>query len=699
MDWDWPFWTSRQHLMQEFSQRSRVLFVDPPMTYASDYLGARRDPRLRGKLTRLTRGERLREVRENLLVWTPPPTIPFNRVASRFVFDRLLSLNQKVFRTSLRHTLQQLGIRDHVLWVSFNVYYGDAVVGRLSEALSVYHCTDEISGFPGYPRAISAIEARLASRCDMVLATSEVLRDTKAVYNARSYFVPNAADVELFQRTLTWDGPEPADLRVLPSPRAGFVGQVEYRFDGALLQYAAEHMPDWSFALIGPVQPGHPEVEALRRLPNVHFLGLKDPAQLPAYLAGLQVALIPYKIDPLTRGIYPLKVHEYLAAGKPVVATPIPSLEAMGDHVSIADGGPAIVAAIRKAAADDGPELAQRRSEGAAAHTWRARAAQISHIMSHVLEDDTAGAERAGAPRLRLVTSSEAASNRGEGRRDPLGPVQDEPARLPFRTYARLGRDLGLRHPGSPKRLIYRLVGDINLHRRLRCAHVLGVLRELGIQEPEILDVGCGEGGCSFALARELTGSRVTGIDIDETSVAACNRVARHLEAHNVQFEQADVTRLQYCSRFDAAVCIDLLEHVEDDGAVLDCIYRALKPGGHLVVHVPLRHQLQRRVLPTHVEHSVEDHVRDEYVRPEIAAKVTGAGFRLQRLTTTFGLSGELAFELNTLFADSRLSGLAAAATFPLGLALGYLDVATTDQVEGNSLLLVGVKPGPDCGP
>lgn len=387
MDWDWPFWTSRQHLMTQFARCNRVLFVDPPLTFVSDYLGGRHDPRLARKRVSWALHGGLRSINENLVTWNPPPAIPFNRVRSHTLFDSLLAFNQRVFRASLRRTMDRLQFRRPLLWISFNIYCGDAVVGRLGEELSVYHCTDEISGFPGYSSFISQMEARLAAKCDVVLATSEVLRESKSVHNPHSYFVPNAADVGLFQRSTPSSQPEPEDLRRIPHPRAGFIGQVEYRFDGELLRWVAERMPEWSFVLIGPVQPGHRDVEALLSLPNVHALGLKERHLLPEYLAGLDVGLIPYKINQLTRGIYPLKLYEYLAAGKPVVATPIPALLQMADQVYVAANAPTFAKCIERAVVEDGPDKREERRRIARGQTWETRTAQISHLLEGILRE------------------------------------------------------------------------------------------------------------------------------------------------------------------------------------------------------------------------------------------------------------------------------------------------------------------------
>ena len=386
MDWDWPFWTSRQHLMARFASQNRVIFVNPPLTFANDYIGACKDARLRRKLFSWAIHGGIVRYGENLLVWTPPPCIPFNRIRDRFLFSRLLELNQRLFRRSLQKALAEAGVREPILWASFNVYFADAVVGRLGEKLSIYHCTDEINGFPGYSPYISEIEARLAARCNLVLSTSEVLMTSKASINPSSYFVPNGADVELFAKAVTWDGREPEDLHAIPPPRAGFVGQIEYRFDCDLLRYTANTLTSWSFVLIGPVQAGNEDIEKLRDLPNVHFLGLKDRWMLPGYLAYLDVALIPYKINRLTQGIYPLKLYEYLAAGRPVVATPIPALKAVDGMIYLGKDGPSFAEAIVRANEEDGPEQALKRSEAALSHSWAHRAEVISEIITTFLD-------------------------------------------------------------------------------------------------------------------------------------------------------------------------------------------------------------------------------------------------------------------------------------------------------------------------
>jgi 2-polyprenyl-3-methyl-5-hydroxy-6-metoxy-1,4-benzoquinol methylase len=264
---------------------------------------------------------------------------------------------------------------------------------------------------------------------------------------------------------------------------------------------------------------------------------------------------------------------------------------------------------------------------------------------------------------------------------------------LPFGRFLGLGQELALRHRNPLKRWAYRLVGDLNLHRRARSAHVALALRSKLPAKAAILDAGCGEGACSFALTSLLGDVRVVGVDIDPEGIAACRAVAAELPGRDLHFEQADVESLAYDERFDAAVCSEVLEHIQEDEAALRGLFRALKPSGQLVVHVPLRHQLQQRVLPGFRGSCVFDHVRDEYLRAEIVEKIERAGFRVDRVDATFGPAGELAFELNTLPLGVRLGRLMALATLPIAVVLAYLDVVGRARQQGNSLLVLAQKP------
>ncbi|MCC6626035.1 MAG: glycosyltransferase [Chloroflexi bacterium] len=386
--WDHPFQTSRHHLAAELARRNTVLFVDPPLNVVSA-ARTRQTPETRDRLAAWTgRRPALRHVRDGLHVLTVPPIVPFGKIRQRWLSDAVVAANLVPFRAAVRRAASALGFQRPLLWLSFSPVFGRGVLGRLDERLSLYHCTDETATEPRAPVFSAAIERDLLGRVDLVICSSDELKRTKGGYNPFTFTVPNAADVDLFAQALDPATVVPADLAAIPGPRVGFVGVLDFRVDQALLAACAAARPDLQWVLIGPVHGQWFDQAALARFPNVHFLGLQPRAALPGYLAGLDVATIPFVLDRHTSAIYPLKLHEYLAAGRPVAATPLPSLAALAEplvgHLHLGAGTDGFLAAVDAALAvrDQGrvARLAIARQ-----NAWPDRAADIGALIEERL--------------------------------------------------------------------------------------------------------------------------------------------------------------------------------------------------------------------------------------------------------------------------------------------------------------------------
>ena len=281
---------------------------------------------------------------------------------------------------------------------------------------SCYHIDDEYT-FSTDERPISAQEERLLRAVDQVFIHSDELVRKKGALNRNVTRVPNGVDYEAFARCV----PEPADLRNIPHPRIGYAGWLKRQLDWDLLLELPRRHPTWSFVFVGPRKP-HRDIEApiaeLERLPNVHFLGRKPVDELAHYPQHFDVCVMPYGMDGYTRYIYPLKLHEYLASGRPVVGSPVPALSKFGDAVALSRDADEWSAALEEALQPErnSPVARQARQRIARAHDWMPLAREVARVLSSAVGGRAA--EHFAGERARNVRLQEA------------GPMTDHTVRL-----------------------------------------------------------------------------------------------------------------------------------------------------------------------------------------------------------------------------------------------------------------------------
>ena len=310
-DWDAePL--SKKHIALRLAQKNRVLWVNS--TGNRNPTASVRDlRRIWKKVRQHFRG--CFPVSENIFVFSPL-VIPFhgNR-AARWVNRRLLPW-------SVRRACRKLGFQKPITW-TFIPSSAD-VAGSLGERLVIYHCVDEFSKFTGADEAaILEMERGLMEKADMVVVSSSRLYETKQRYNPNTFLVTHGVDVVHFRKACLPAVVTPADCAGLKRPVIGFVGTVADWVDLEVVRYLASSRPQWSLLLIGDVQT---DTSALRELSNVHLLGRRSYESLPAYCKAFDVAILPFVVNELTVAANPLKLREYLAAGLPVVATPLPEV-------------------------------------------------------------------------------------------------------------------------------------------------------------------------------------------------------------------------------------------------------------------------------------------------------------------------------------------------------------------------------------
>jgi len=352
----WDFVYQRpQHLLSRCARTRRVFFVEEPI---------------------FDNGSMHLEISQrDCGVWVVVPHLPEglrSEVAlgavKRDLIDRLFA---------------ERGIRDYVLW-----YYTPMALdctSHLSPLVTVYDCMDELSAFKGAPAALREREDELFRRADLVFTGGQSLYEAKCDRHPSVHAFPSSIDREHFARART-PTEEPGDQVMLPRPRLGFFGVIDERLDIELLDAVARARPDWQLVMIGPVVKIDPAI--LPRRDNLHYLGAKSYAELPSYIAGWDLALLPFARNESTRFISPTKTPEYLAAGRPVVSTSIRDVvRPYGDAglVRIADTPDEFVRAAEVAMAEDaGPDWLARVDKFLTGNSWDETWGQMSRRINEV---------------------------------------------------------------------------------------------------------------------------------------------------------------------------------------------------------------------------------------------------------------------------------------------------------------------------
>jgi UDP-galactopyranose mutase len=286
----------------------------------------------------------------------------------------------------------------------------EPLLDAVAPALVVYDCMDELTLFLGAPPELVGMEAALLDRADLVFTGGVSLYEAKRTRNPHVHCFPSSVDERHFGRARlsALRAREPDDQAGLPQPRLGFFGVLDERLDLAILDALATAHPEWQIVMVGPTVKIDPEV--LPRHPNIRYTGQRPYGQLPSYLAGWDVCLLPFARNDATRFISPTKTLEYMAAGRPIVSTPIADVaRSYADIVYLADSPAAFVEGCERALVAPAAER-QARADNACAvlarTSWDATAARMEQLMEKALvrprEIRKGQAPRAGAGALRV---------------------------------------------------------------------------------------------------------------------------------------------------------------------------------------------------------------------------------------------------------------------------------------------------------
>ena len=356
----WDFVYQRpQHLISRFGKNARAFFIEEPVfTNDEEKMHVRLSP-------------------EGVYIATPH-------------LNHGLNEEQTTFR--IRQYIDDLflekQIENYALW-----YYTPMALSfsdHLDPVLTIYDCMDELSAFKFAPPALQQLEKKLLQQADLVFTGGVSLYEHKKNHHHNIHAFPSSIDKDHFAGARSIKH-EPADQQSIPHPRIGFYGVVDERFDIELLSNVAHQRPDWHFVILGPVVKIDPA--SLPRYNNVHYLGSKSYRELPAYLSGWDIAMIPFARNESTRFISPTKTPEYLAAGRPVISTTIRDVVDpyhTNNLVHIADDAPAFIEAAEQILSNQaGDKWLQQVDEFLANNSWDNTWNAMTKLMNKTIQEKT----------------------------------------------------------------------------------------------------------------------------------------------------------------------------------------------------------------------------------------------------------------------------------------------------------------------
>lgn len=317
----------------------------------------------------------------------PPLTVPINWMNPGKQYDKWFAINNKIILNTIRQVIKDYNIKNFIYLNCFNPYYAGVLPKEFGAKLSMYQCIDDMTEETYTAKHGARIEEDAIRDSDIAFVTSRNLHRLKKHLNPNTYVLHNAVDITIFEKALEGPLPRPKELEGVKGKIIGFTGNInEYRLNYPLFKQIAEQNPDKTLVLVGPLNSDCYKDYGLDKMPNVILTGGKHIRELPAFLQHFDVAIIPFLKNKLTASIYPLKINEYLAAGKPVVATNFSEdILSFADVVYIADDENAFLQAIDKAIAENSSELVEKRVQTAKQNTWTERVKEFWNIVDEHL--------------------------------------------------------------------------------------------------------------------------------------------------------------------------------------------------------------------------------------------------------------------------------------------------------------------------
>lgn len=382
--WDIEIGSTIKNTALEISKQNRVLYINTPMDYSTRLKGNKQAPSYIRRMS-VIKGEAspLRQINKNMWVLDCPFTLLSVNFLPAPLFNSFNRQNNRRIGRWIVQQAAQLGFKDYIHLIDTDIYRSRYLKEYIHPVLSIYYRRDYIIGEAYWRKHGTRLEPELAASADIVLANSSRFAAELLAYNPETYPIETGVNIELYDASRSYG--IPTDIKGIPHPIIGYMGTVNStRLDGDLLYEIIRQRPEYNFVFTGPEDNGFRQ-HRIHTLKNVHFLGQKKTSELPAYIATYDVCINPQIINDITDGNYPLKIDEYLAMGKPTVATSTHTMRNIfAAYTHLATNPQEWLSAIDHAITEsDDKKLAQQRISFAETHSWGHSVKKIYRIIEH----------------------------------------------------------------------------------------------------------------------------------------------------------------------------------------------------------------------------------------------------------------------------------------------------------------------------
>lgn len=371
-------------IARELSKYYKVLYINPPIDRKT-LLSKKHDRYISSHIEEIRNKEKsLVKLNDNLWMYNPHSIMEsINWVPSTKIFSLLNRVNNQRFAREIQLAIDQLGLQNFILINDKDMFRSFHLKEYLNPKYYIYLYRDYTLAYSYWKKHGTVLEPSLIRKADAVVCNSHGFKHLTEQINPHSYFIGNGCNTVLFNGNHRWE--KPRELQAMNRPIVGYCGALtKRRLNIQLLVRIAELRPDWNLVLIG-TECEEFQKSALHQLPNVHFLGQKNTKELPAYIQHFDVCINPQLINDLTNDNYPLKIDEYLAMGKPVVATATKTMrEIFYGYTYLCEDAESYIRNIEKAIAEDSEDWQEARIRFARTHSWENVTREFIHAIREI---------------------------------------------------------------------------------------------------------------------------------------------------------------------------------------------------------------------------------------------------------------------------------------------------------------------------